>query len=307
MGPSVLDRLSTSFSQNEFTETQSQVDRLVSGFVEHATDGRSLAAMTAGGMAYRLGRIGVLSAEIKNFESLRWVSSLAVGLGSEASAFEMTNRLIVHAPNLWQWDGPGGIRQGWLSSLITFGSLKCFGKLAEGQNLILQHGFQDAGMVLGHQLAYLAGIGPRPEGTIAQQFLNAEAANLQLASGMSLVHSSFPKLVSLERGIERALPSHEGRTNKNWPILSPRFVWEGISQEALKSEKETFAAERQYILSSRGKDDQKGSSPLSEQDHTRIFGPVKNAEELSEQNRNDLKEVITRLSPPERYYVTVEL
>src|SRR4029434_375973 len=39
---------------------QAQVDGLVGSFTEQATDWRALAAMSAGGFAYRAGRVGIL-------------------------------------------------------------------------------------------------------------------------------------------------------------------------------------------------------------------------------------------------------
>ena len=60
--PTILDRQADpSFSLPPFTPTQVQVDHLVAGFIEGATDWRTLTAMMVGGMAYRVGKIAVLS------------------------------------------------------------------------------------------------------------------------------------------------------------------------------------------------------------------------------------------------------
>src|SRR5262249_4570668 len=138
MGPSVLDRVSS----NQFSELQSQVDGLVTTFVDRATDGRSLAAMMVSGKAYEWARAGVLSVGVPGCQAL----SVVAGLGTEVSAFETTSRTLASLsedtslnPNLWRWAGPGGIREGLLSSLITFGSLKGLGKVAQGQGLVVQH------------------------------------------------------------------------------------------------------------------------------------------------------------------------
>ena len=58
----VLSRLGeTSLSQNSsFTALQSQVDGLVTHFVDEAANPATLAALMAGGMAYRFGRVGIL-------------------------------------------------------------------------------------------------------------------------------------------------------------------------------------------------------------------------------------------------------
>src|SRR5262245_57705322 len=73
------------------TSFQSQVENLVGDFIRQATDWKSLAAMTAGGMAYRAGRIGVMGLGDGNV-----VRALSVGLGltAEVSAFEISHRAL---------------------------------------------------------------------------------------------------------------------------------------------------------------------------------------------------------------------
>src|SRR4030095_10941732 len=131
------------------TPLQSQVDGLVGSFNQQATDWRSLSAMTAGGMAYRAGRIGVMG--LGNGSVLR-AASVGLGLTAEVSTFEFTHRGLAALggrprgggpANLWSWNGPGGIRQGLFQSFITFGALKGAGRLAQGQNLIAHPLFHD--------------------------------------------------------------------------------------------------------------------------------------------------------------------
>src|SRR5215467_3975318 len=154
----------SSLSPSLMSPLQSQVDGLVGGFTQQATDWRSLAAMMAGGMTYRLGRVGAMAAGTGR------IASVGIGLGAEVTAFEMTNRSLssltgeTHS-NLWRWEGQGGIRQGLLSSLVTFGSLKGAGRLAQGENVIVQHLLQDTGMVLGHQISGAFEITPRSQGS----------------------------------------------------------------------------------------------------------------------------------------------
>jgi hypothetical protein len=185
------------------TSTQTQVDDLVSTFLLQATDWKNLAAMTAAGTAYRLGRIGAMTAGVGK------LASVGIGLGTEVAAFEMTSRSLQtvggHSPfpsNLWRWEGQGGIRQGLLSSLITFGALKGAGRLAQGENVIVQHLLQDAGMVLGHQVSGAFGIAEKLQGSLAEQLLHAEVKNIQMAAGMALAHGVAPGLQGLERGLD---------------------------------------------------------------------------------------------------------
>jgi hypothetical protein len=216
----------------EPSHSQTQADQLVSGFLSQATDWKSLAAMTAGGLAYRWGKISVMSSSLGT--QLRHVAAMplrgfaiAFGLSSEVTAFELTQRTLHtiegehissplqdlspvtrHPSRLWSWSGPGGWKEGWLTSFVTFGTLKGFGKLAEGQNVILQHGFQDAGMVLGHRLIYQGGLGLKPEGTLSEQFLHAGVTNLQISAGMALGHSmTGGRIFALERGMDLHLAS----------------------------------------------------------------------------------------------------
>gem|GEM_PF-4181938 len=235
----LLDRASVSIN----APIQQQVDQMVGGFVVQAADWKSLAALAAGGMAYRLGRIGAIG--VGSSQGIR-MASLGLGLAAEVSAFEGTTRALnsvgagsprptilsqgagaetapLHENNLWRWNGHGGLKHGLLSSLITFGTLKGFGRLAQGQNLILQHGAQDLGMVLGHQLAYRSGIGNKPEGTLAEQFLHAEITNLQLAAGTSLSHGALPRLASMERGLDLHLASKESASSPSFGSFDSPF------------------------------------------------------------------------------------
>jgi hypothetical protein len=205
---------------------------MVSGFVDQATEWKSLASMMAGGLAYRYGRIAFLGAasrlpaSVQNFSLLIRGSSALFGLGTEVATFEFTNRFLNtirptdpspqspvtdhRSPNLWSWSGKGGLMEGLLHSFITFGTLKGFGKLAGAENVIIQHGSQDLGMALGHQLTYRLGLAEKPEGTLAEQLLQAEATNLQLGAAMGLIHSLAPTLAQTERALDFTLKSSEG-------------------------------------------------------------------------------------------------
>src|SRR5262245_45055283 len=191
----LLDRKNP-LSASSFSSTalQSQVDSLIGGFVQGATDWKFLSAMTAGGLAYRAGRIGVMG--LGGGNAVR-AASIGLGLSAEVSAFEISHRAL-HPENslLWKWSGTGGFRQGLFQSLIAFGALKGAGRFSRGQNLIAQHLLQDTAMVLGHQVSGLLGILPRPTVNLAEQFLHAETMNWQMAAGLGLVHRLAPALAA---------------------------------------------------------------------------------------------------------------
>jgi hypothetical protein len=216
----ILSRLSgSSFQSTVLSSTQSQVDGLVTNFVEEAANPRTLAALTAGGLAYRVGRLGTLALAVNTGERIAPVlrlGSYAIGLGSEVTAFEFSNRSLISlgeraglnsAPseNLWNWSGVGGWREGLASSAITFGLLKGAGFLGREQNIVFQHAFQSTAMVAGHNAAGFLGVTANPQGTLAEQLLHAEATNLQLGAGTSLLHSMAPGVHALERGLDLSL------------------------------------------------------------------------------------------------------
>jgi signal transduction histidine kinase len=213
-------------SSDPLTPVQSQVDGFVGSFTQQASDWRSLAAMMVGGVTYRFGRVGAMAAGTGR------LASLGIGLGAEVTAFEMTNRSLSSLtgdphfhPNLWKWEGQGGIRQGLLSSVVTFGTLKGAGRLAQAENVVVQHLLQDMGMVLGHQVSASFGITERPHGTLAEQFLHAEVTNLQLGAGMALAHSVAPGIQGLERGLELMLKAPSSPAEESFPKgQSPDYI-----------------------------------------------------------------------------------
>jgi len=257
MPGSLLSRASFSHFSGSLSQ---HVDQLVGEFVHHATDWRSLAAMTAGGVAYRMGRIGAMG--LGGGHGVRTLS-VGIGLGAEVSAFELSHRTLqtvgarsprpqfepnrmggetppLHPenPNLWRWSGPGGLRQGLLSSLVTFSTLKGFGRLTQGQNLIARHLAQDTGMVIGHQMTGALGIAPKPEEPLIEQFLHAEATNLQIEAGMALGHGLMGgRLLASERGLDLKLEFQKLesamrlKTRKallvGHPLLSPLWMFMG--------------------------------------------------------------------------------
>jgi len=97
-GRSLLASLSHfPFNHSPLNQIQMQVDGLVTHFVHEAANAMTLVSLVAGGMAYRMGRIGVLGMG-PGGSLVRGPLSLVVGLGSEVTAFEFTNRLLHSVP-----------------------------------------------------------------------------------------------------------------------------------------------------------------------------------------------------------------
>ncbi|MFO1518679.1 MAG: hypothetical protein U1F57_03290 [bacterium] len=209
---SVLDRFREQSLAGEarLTPFQRQADQMVEGFLAQATDWRSLTAMMAGGLAFRLGRIGTLALPLgTRCAPFLNLASYGLGLVSEVTAFETTHRALLSAQGvvgLWNWEGQSGFREGWLSSLITFGMLKGVGHATQAQNVLFQHLSSDLAMVGGHHAASELGFMAAPEGSFAEQMLHAEATNLQLGAGSSLFHTATGgRLLALERSLDLAL------------------------------------------------------------------------------------------------------
>lgn len=178
---------------------------MVSHFVEEACDLRTLAAMCAGSVFYRLGRVGTLALAARAPQAAPFLSlaSYGIGLASEVTVFQgvsevLTNSLQRESGEFWNH---------WRTSFLQFGLLKLGGAATVGQNPFVQHLFQDTAMVTGHQVTARLGFTPAPEGSFADQFLHAEITNLQIGAGMGLMHSFSPRFSALERSLDLSLRS----------------------------------------------------------------------------------------------------
>ncbi|MFO1518063.1 MAG: hypothetical protein U1F57_00130 [bacterium] len=204
-GGSILSRFSESRlnSAASLSAFQSQVDGLVGAFAEQASDWRSLTAMAAGSLFYRLGRLGTLALASKAgiAAPLFHAASYGIGLASEVTAYQTVSDTLSPVSPLGRYD------ERWRTSFVQFALLKIGGAGAARQNLLVQHLLQDSAMVAGHQVTGRLGWTPAPEGNLAEQFLHAEATNLQLAAGMGLMHGMIPELVSWERSLDLSLHS----------------------------------------------------------------------------------------------------
>ncbi|MFO1519300.1 MAG: hypothetical protein U1F57_06535 [bacterium] len=236
---SVLDRFSSvQNSGSSFTSLQTQVDGMVSGFVEQATDAKTLAAMVGGGLAYRFARFGTLAlassfvSEGGAFASfLVRGSSYVLGLAGESAAFTGIQR------GFCLWEGHASSQtfaKEWLNSALSLGALKVFGKWGEGQNLILQHLMADFGMVSVHALAALLHLEEKAEGDFSTQLLHAEAMNWQMKAGMGLLHELAPTLSSFEKTTDLTLRLREkGLAEKGRKFLSLSWGENALSLSVL--------------------------------------------------------------------------
>ncbi len=170
------------YSGQSLTQQQIQIDDMLQRFTAGASDWRSLLAMTAGGLAYRATKVGVISLGA-TYELPLLARSLApvLGLGAEVTVYRGTSQAFSsHSIPLTS-------HSSWLTDFVNFASLKIFGLASRNTNLILSHALQDIGMVTGHHLAYGLNLATRPEGSLLEQIFHAEMMNLQMQAGMSLM------------------------------------------------------------------------------------------------------------------------
>jgi hypothetical protein len=87
-------------------------------------------------------------------------------------------------------------------------------------------------MVSGHQAIGLLGIAPRPEGTLAEQFLHAEATNLQMSAGAGVIHSLAPGIHAFERGLDLSLANGERNSFSSlfFDSSSPQLAMAGLGR-----------------------------------------------------------------------------
>ncbi len=226
MTQTILTLKGSALRQNvlPLSTAQARADALVSSFVDHATDGYSLAGMVGGGLVYRLGRVGTLALGSRLVGAYGrtplhlLIRPVSIGLGftGEVFTFEAGQRALRVGiggadPNLLQWSGENGLGRGLVGAAITLGSLKGAGAFVNGQNPVLQHLFQDSAMVLAHNVhdRLFTGRGVRPYApTLAEQFIEAETTLWQMNAGMSLVHGAFPGLGQVERSLDLSIRSN---------------------------------------------------------------------------------------------------
>lgn len=120
--------------------------------------------------------------------------------------------------------GEEGLIKDWSNSFINFGILRLFGKIGKGQNPILHHFIQDSGMVLGQNMAYHFDITSKPQGKLLQQFVHAEAVNLQMTAGISLAHfTTGGRLSQIERNLDLEIEANTFASRNNQNPLAPSF------------------------------------------------------------------------------------
>ncbi len=204
------------------SESQISRDSLLESIAHQAGNEETLTAATMGSLFFKVSRVASLSlaSQATRLAPFFNFASYGVALGAESLAFEGSHRALQSLsnnhenPHLWNWNGSGGLREGFTSTLFTIGSLKAFGALAQSQPIILQHIASDFGMVASQNVLGLLGWAPRPQGSAFEQFAHAEVMRLQLAVGGQLLRALAPSLSLLERNLEFTSQTFTSRTER---------------------------------------------------------------------------------------------
>lgn len=220
----ILERKSAAFAAaGSLSSSQAQMDGLLESFAQGASDWRSLAAMSAGSLAYRAAKLGLLSLGAGRIAPLALrLAAPALALGTEVSVYRgVTGALGASAAG----SEAGISSREFLNDYVHFASLKLFGVAARGQGFLLSHALQDAGMLAGHQLAHGLGLIAQPQGSLMQQWVRAELANLQMQAGFALAGAlSSHRLASLEKGFEVRIQARESIAPRLGDLRSALFV-----------------------------------------------------------------------------------
>ncbi len=225
----LLSRLEAT-SHSRLTRTQLEIDALGEQIAHEASDLGNLACMTGSGLVFRGVGLGL--------QSLGLARTVAKGaaLFSEAVAFRASSnavtRLRGQSPSEDVFDS-----RGLVSTLLTFGSLKGVGALAEGQNAVLTNALQASTMVATQNIAYGLGWATEPQGNLTSQFAHALSTNAALSAGQSLLHfATGGSIARAERSLELAEQARNYRplslVRETSPLRSPLGVFAAESAQA---------------------------------------------------------------------------
>src|SRR4030095_8236762 len=231
---SILDRVQPQTQSTALSESQSEVNQLVGNAISTVSDEKMMASLFTAGLAGRFIRLGTVATTGKSLVPIAVQGlSHATALAGESAVFAGTERKFA------EWGGHARtqlFQKDWARAAINLGSIKLFGGVAAGQNLITQHFLIDSAMVAGHHAGYAFGVTDKPQGTLAQQMIHAEGMNLGMKGSLALLHGFSPRLSAMERSLDLTLKSYETKPfSENPPIsFSPRLAWaaEGNSPTA---------------------------------------------------------------------------
>lgn len=192
---------------------QLKQDALIGSFSEHASDPYSLAGIVGGGAAFRLVRglsvagLGGLVANSRLGAALLRAGSNIAGVAAESGTFVTSQRLLLLAAgeadvSVLKWSGRDGIKNAWLSSMVSFSAMRVSGVFTAGQNSFIQHTASVNAMVGANHLTAAAGFTEAHSGSLMEEYIEASVMDLQVRAGMGLLHHFAPGIGRWERGLD---------------------------------------------------------------------------------------------------------
>lgn len=183
-------------------------DKLLSQAAAEARNPYTLTAIVAGvGIGKSIEKLGYagLSEALPFLGKSKIASPLfktgiqGTALAGNAGAFTLTERYFkvkwAGADSaLLQWEGEQGIKNGWLSAFFNFGAFHLANPFTRNLNPLLRHTSNASILVAAnHGTGFLAWT-PKPEGTWAEQLIQASILDLQIQGGMQMLHGILPFL-----------------------------------------------------------------------------------------------------------------
>lgn len=252
----VLDRLQGGERRSfHLSETQIQMDEVQAHFVSESTQWQNLIAMTGAGLACRFGRLATFAAApsfLESFPGILRFASHATGLFSEVLAFRgISHGLGKLSGNKIEEDFLSG--KGFGRDLVNFAALKITGHVMGNSNFLLNHFSQTTSMVGAQQIASALGFSTKVQGSLAQQFLQAEIMNVQMGFGAQLAHTlSGGRIAVLERSLDLKLEGQKPLRNhfnlRDENVSNPLFAANPFSGNLeVKWVSELDASQRAFI------------------------------------------------------------
>lgn len=198
----LLRRDSASFDSFRFSVGQFELDQISTHFTQEASNLKTLVPLMTGAFVCKATQAGFSSLGV--FPTLTRIVSPLFGLAAEVTTFRSAQQILNAA-------SPS---ETWFTNFTQFAALKSLGHFGKGQNPVLLHTLQSGGMVAAHQLTYALGFTTQAQGTLFDQWLNAETFNWQMRLGMAGLHGMFPEFTLREKTLDIQAKSFKAENTK---------------------------------------------------------------------------------------------
>lgn len=205
-------------SVQEFTVAQMALDTVVGGFAERVSDPYPLAAVFVGSTAFRVVR-GLGFSVLGNSMGQSRIAALLINGGihgaaltAEAGSYVSSERLLriifeVGERSLLRWEGPEGLKNAWVSSLLNFGAMRGMGMATVGGSQMFQHAGNVTAMLAANHASAALGFTEIDSRNWMDKIVEASVLDIQMKASMSLMHF-MPGVIQWERNVDLA---HEAR------------------------------------------------------------------------------------------------